>query len=150
MASRRDFEDKIWEVGYLACVQLENKKIKLGEVPMANEFPDVFLENLPRPPPHWEIEFAIDIVPRIDPISIPPYRMAPAELKELKGQLQDLLDKGFIQPSMSLWGAPKLFVKKKDGSLQMCVDYHQFNKVTIKNYNTPSPRTVREEVLRGK
>ena len=73
------------------------------------------------------------------PISIPPYRMAPAELRELKAQLQELLGKGFIRPSSSPWGVLVLFVKKKDGSFRMCIDYMQLNKVTIKN-KYPIPR----------
>ena len=85
------------------------------------------------------IDFAIDLEPGTKPISIPPCRMAPAELKELKDQLQDLLEKGFIRPSVSPWGAPVLFVKKKDGSMRMCIDYRQLNKVTIKN-KYPLPR----------
>ncbi len=72
-------------------------------------------------------------MPSVDPISITPYRMALAESKELKVQLQELLDKGFIRPSVSPWGAPMLFVKKKDGTLPQCIDYRQLNKVTIKN-----------------
>ncbi|XP_073219694.1 uncharacterized protein [Cicer arietinum] len=94
---------------------------------------DVFLEELPRLPPDRVIEFSIDLVPNTHPISIPPYRMVPVELKELKEQLQDLLDKGFIHPSSSHWGAPILLVKKKDGSMRLCVDYRQLNKVTVKN-----------------
>ena len=73
------------------------------------------------------------------PISMPPYGMAPTELKELKEQLQELLDKGFIIPSISSWGAPVLFVKKKDGTLRLCIDYRKLNKVTIKN-RYPLPR----------
>ncbi|KAF3667371.1 hypothetical protein FXO37_10054 [Capsicum annuum] len=80
-----------------------------------------------------EIEFRINLLPNTQPISIPPYRMAPAELKELKEQIKDLLDKGFIRPSVFTWGAPVLFVQNKDGSLRMCIDYRQFNKVTVKN-----------------
>ena len=90
---------------------------------MVNEFPDVFPDELPGLPPEREIEFSIDVLPDTQPISIPPYRMAPAELRELKVQLKDLLDKGFIRPSTSPWGAPVLFVRKKDGSLRMCIDY---------------------------
>ena len=90
-------------------------------------------------PPDREIEFCIDVVPGTAPISLPPYRMAPAELKELKEQLQDLLDKGFVKPSTSPWGALVLFVKKKDGSLRLCIDYRQLNKVTIRN-KYPLPR----------
>ena len=77
--------------------------------------------------------------PGTRPISIPPYRMAPAELKELKEQLQDLISKGFIRPSVYPWGAPVLFVKKKDGSMRICIDYRQLNKVTIRN-KYPIPR----------
>ena len=111
----------------------------LESVSIVSEFPDVFPEDLPGIPPEREIDFGIDLVPETNPISIPPYRMAPAELKELKEQLKDLLDKGFIRPSKSPWGAPVLFVRKKDGSLRMCIDYHQLNKVTIKN-RYPLPR----------
>ena len=79
------------------------------------------------------MEFGIELLPRSAPISIPSYRMAPVELKELKTQLQDLVDKGFIRPSVSPWGAPMLFVKKKDGTMRLCINYRQLNKVTIKN-----------------
>ena len=89
---------------------------------MVQEFPDVFPEDLPGVPPVCEIDFSIDLEPGTKPISIPPYRMAPAELKELKDQIQDLLSKGFICPSVSPWGAPVLFLKKKDGSMRMCID----------------------------
>ena len=78
-------------------------------------------------------------MPGVSPIAQPPYRMAPKELDELKIQLQELLDKGFIRSSNSPWGAPVLFVKKKDGTLRLCIDYHQLNKVTVKN-RYPLPR----------
>jgi hypothetical protein len=104
-----------------------------------DEFPDVFPEELPGLPPIREVDFSIDLVPGAAPISSAPYRMATAELAELKKQLADLLAKGFIQPSSSPWGAPVLFVKKKDGSLRLCVDYRQLNQVTIKN-KYPLPR----------
>ncbi|KAL0554431.1 hypothetical protein IC582_008352 [Cucumis melo] len=90
-------------------------------------------------PPHREVEFAIELEPGTVPISRAPNRMAPAELKELKVQLQELLDKGFIRPSVSPWGAPVLFVKKKDGSMRLCIDYRELNKVTVKN-RYPLPR----------
>ncbi|KAH0650238.1 hypothetical protein KY284_030150 [Solanum tuberosum] len=108
-------------------------------VPTAREFPEVFPDDLPGIPPEREIDFSIDLIPDTRPISILPYRMAPAELKESKEQLKDLLDKGFIQPSVSPSGAPVLFVRKKDRSLRMCIDYRQLNKVTIKN-KYPLPR----------
>ena len=84
-------------------------------------------------PPRRKIEFVIDIVPGAAPASITPYRMAPVELKELKLQLQVLLEKGFIRPRVSPWGASVLFVKKKDDTLRLCVDYRQLNKMIVKN-----------------
>ena len=98
-----------------------------------SEFSEVFPTDLPGLPLDQDIDFCIDVEPGTRPISIPLYRMAPAELKELKEQLQDLLSKGFIRPSISPCGAPVLFVKKKDGSMRMCIDYRQLNKVTIRN-----------------
>ena len=99
----------------------------------------MFPEELPGLPPHREIDFEIETIPGVAPISIAPYRMAPMELKELKKQLEELLDKGFIRPSTSLWGAPVLFVKKKDGSLRLCIDYRQLNRITVNN-KYPLPR----------
>ncbi|XP_070662255.1 uncharacterized protein [Malus domestica] len=96
-------------------------------------FSDVFPEDLPRLPPDKDVEFVIDLLPGTNPISLTPYRMAPAELRELKVQLQELVDKGFIQPNTSPWEAPVLFVRKKDGTSRLCIDYRQLNRVTIKN-----------------
>lgn len=90
---------------------------------MVNEFLDVFPKELSGLPPEREVEFCIDVIPGTQPISIPPYRMTPTELRELKEQLKDLLEKGFIRPSISPWGTPMLFVCKKDGTLRMCIDY---------------------------
>ncbi|KAK9085879.1 hypothetical protein Sjap_026290 [Stephania japonica] len=112
---------------------------KIDEVPVVCEFPDVFPAELPRLPPTREIDFIIDLVPGTKPISIPPYRMAPKELEELRSQLDELLELSFIHPSMSPWGAPVLFVKKKDDSLRLCIDYRQLNRVTVKN-KYPLPR----------
>ena len=100
---------------------------------MVCEFPDVFPDELLGLPPDQEIEFCINLVPEARSISIPLYRMAPVELNELKDQLQELLDKGFIRPSTSPWGALVLFMRKKDGSSRLCIDYRQLNKVTICN-----------------
>ena len=105
---------------------------KLDNIPIACEFPKVFQE-VPGLPPDREMEFAIDLVSGTAPISKAPYRMAPMELVELKKQLQELLDKGLIRPSVSPWGAPVLFVKKKDGSLRLCIHYRELNRVTGKN-----------------
>ncbi|EOY19242.1 Uncharacterized protein TCM_044240 [Theobroma cacao] len=127
-------------LGYLAVVRDTQVKVgDISQVSVVNKFKDVFSEELPCLPPEREIEFCIDLIPYSRPISIPPYRMAFAELKELKDQLEDLLDKGFIRPSVSPWGAPVLFVKKKDGSLRLCIDYLQLNKVMVKN-KYPLPR----------
>jgi hypothetical protein len=98
-----------------------------------------FPDDLPGMPSDRDIEFVIELQPGTAPISKRPYCMPPNELAELKTQLQDLLDKGFIRPSASPWGCPALFVKKKDNSLRLCVDYHPLNAVTIKN-KYPLPR----------
>jgi hypothetical protein len=113
--------------------------IKLEDIPIVCEYPDVFPDDLPGMPPDRDIEFIIELQPGTAPISKRPYRMPPNELAELKIQLQDLLDKGFIRPSASPWGSPALFVKKEDNSLRLCVDYHPLNAVTIKN-KYPLPR----------
>ncbi|KAK1432009.1 hypothetical protein QVD17_08873 [Tagetes erecta] len=117
----------------------ETKKLELNQVPIVNEFPDVYPDELPGVPPERQVEFKIDLVPGANPVAKSPYRLAPSEMKELMSQLQDLLDKGFIRPSVSPWGAPILFVKKKDGSMRMCIDYRELNKLTIKN-RYPLPR----------
>nr|GEY75518.1 reverse transcriptase [Tanacetum cinerariifolium] len=105
---------------------------------IVQDFSDVFPEELPRIPPEREVEFGIELIPSNQPISKAPYRMALIELKELKEQLQELLDLGFIRPNVSPWGAPVLFVKKKDGSMRLCIDYRDLNRVTIRNrYSLP-------------
>ena len=125
---------------YLAYV-IDTVKARpsVSNIPTISDFPDVFPEVLLGLRPQREIEFAIDVVPGATPASITPYRMAPLELKELKLQFQELLEKGFIRPSVSPWGAPVLFVKKKDATLRLCIDYRQLNKLTVKN-KYPLPR----------
>ncbi|WP_354666198.1 reverse transcriptase family protein [Nostoc sp. GT001] len=126
--------------GYLASVHdLQKDVVQLADIPVARDFLEVFPEELPSIPPESEIEFEVDLMSGTRPISLAPYRMAPFELKELKAQLEELLDKGFIRPSTSPWGSPVLFVKKKDGSLRLCIDYRQLNRVTVKN-KYPLPR----------
>ncbi|KAL0537361.1 hypothetical protein IC582_026339 [Cucumis melo] len=126
--------------GILASVvNTREADVSLSSEPVVRDYLDVFPEELPGLPPHREVEFAIELEPGTVPISRAPYRMAPAELKELKVQLQELLDKGFIRPSVSPWGTPVLFVKKKDGSMRLCIDYRELNKVTVKN-RYPLPR----------
>jgi hypothetical protein len=106
---------------------------------MVRDFPDVFPEELPGIPPDREVEFVIDLLPGTAPISKRPYRMSVEELKELKKQLTELQEVGYICPSSSPWGAPVLFVQKKDGSQRMCVDYRSLNGVTVKNkYRLPN------------
>ncbi|GJR05554.1 putative reverse transcriptase domain-containing protein [Tanacetum coccineum] len=115
----------------------EGKQIK--DVPIVRDFPEVFPEDLPGLPPARPVEFQIDLIPGAAPVARAPYRLAPSEMKELSEQLQELSDKGFIRPSSSPWGAPVLFVKKKDGSFRMCIDYRELNKLTVKN-RYPLPR----------
>ncbi|GAU51985.1 hypothetical protein TSUD_417850, partial [Trifolium subterraneum] len=112
---------------------------KLEGIPVVREFSDVFPEDISDLPPEREVEFGIDLVPGTSPISMAPYRMSASELNELKKQLEELLEKKFIRPSVSPWGAPVLLVKKKEGSMRLCIDYRQLNKVTIKN-KYPLPR----------
>jgi hypothetical protein len=111
----------------------------LEEIPVVCEYPDVFSDEFPGMPPDQDVEFVIELQPVTAPISKRPYRMPPKELAELKNQLQELLDKGYIHPSFSPWGCPALFVKKRDGSLRLCADYRPLNAVTIKN-KYPLPR----------
>jgi len=117
----------------------KGKGVKLEDVPIVRDFPDVFPEDLPGLPPSRQLDFRIDLVPNAVPVAKAPYRLAPTEMQELSTQLQELQDKGFIRPSHSPWGAPILFVKKKDGSFRMCIDYRELNKLTVKN-RYPLPR----------
>ena len=126
--------------GYLAyVVEIGKEGTMVDEIPVVREFPDVFPYDIVEFPPEREVEFTSDLIPGIEPIFIPPYRMAPTELRELKVQLEELLSKGLIRPSISPWGAPVLFVKKKDRILRLCIDYRKLNKVTIRN-QYPLPR----------
>nr|CAH66048.1 OSIGBa0131F24.2 [Oryza sativa] len=114
-------------------------QVALQEIPIVQDYPDVFPEDLPGMPPKRDIEFRIDLVPGTNPIHKRPYRMAANELAEVKRQVDDLLQKGYIRPSTSPWGAPVIFVEKKDHTQRMCVDYRALNEVTIKN-KYPLPR----------
>ena len=120
--------------GYLAyAIEVRDSGSRLEDIPVVREFSDVFPEDLPGIPPDREIDFHIELASGIEPISKAPYRMAPLELKELKVQMEELVSKGFVKPSTSPWGASVLFVKKNDGSLRLCIDYRELNKVTIRN-----------------
>ncbi|KAD7476934.1 hypothetical protein E3N88_00070 [Mikania micrantha] len=129
--------------GYTAILVLITDKTeeekRIEDIPVVCDYHDIFPEDLPGLPPPRQVDFRIDLVPRAAPIARAPYRLAPSEMQELSNQLQELLDKGFIRPSFSPWGAPVLFVKKKDGTFRMCIDYRELNKVTIKN-RYPLPR----------
>ncbi|XP_073269471.1 uncharacterized protein [Primulina huaijiensis] len=126
-------------LSFISCLQMQRMLVKgchgflasvvditregrgnMSDIDIVRDYLDVFVDDVPGLPPDREVEFVIDIVPSTPPISKAPYQMAPTEMKELKSQLQELLDKGFIRPSSSPWGAPVLFVKKKDGSLRLC------------------------------
>ncbi|GJR51237.1 putative reverse transcriptase domain-containing protein [Tanacetum coccineum] len=117
----------------------KSERKQIEDVPIVRDFPEVFPEDLPGLPPTRPVEFQIDLIPGAAPVARAPYRLAPSEMKELSEQLQELSDKGFIRPSSSPWGAPVLFVKKKDGSFRMCIDYRELNKLTVKN-RYPLPR----------
>ena len=126
--------------GWLASLTLEDEVRQDLDLPrVVCEYVNVFPDELPGLPPHRDVDFGIELHPGIPPISMTPHRMAPVVLQELRVQLQELLDKGFIRPSTSPWGAPVLFAKKKDKTLRPCIDYRQLNRVTIKN-RYPLPR----------
>ncbi|KAI3704088.1 hypothetical protein L1987_74301 [Smallanthus sonchifolius] len=127
-------------VAFLAhVVDTKDKGKNMQDIPIIRDFPEVFPEDLPGLPPPRQVEFRIDLVPGATPVAKAPYHLAPSEMQELASQLQELSSKGFIRPSHSPWGAPVLFVKKKDGSFRMCIDYRELNKLTIKN-RYPLPR----------
>ncbi|GJW14392.1 putative reverse transcriptase domain-containing protein [Tanacetum coccineum] len=131
-----------WLAKYQAVIVCAEKIVR---IPWGNETliihgDGIFPEDLPGLPPTRQVEFQIDLVPSVAPVARAPYRLAPSEMKELSEQLQELSDKGFIRPRSSLWGASVLFVKKKDGSFRMCIDYRELNKLTVKNHY-PLPRT---------
>ena len=126
--------------GWLASLTLEDEERPDLDLPrVVCEYVDVFPDELPGLPPQRVVDFGIELHPGTSPISMTPHRMAPVELQELRVQLQELLDKGFIRPSTSPWGAPVLFAKKKDKTLRLCIDYRHLNRVTIKN-RYPLPR----------
>ncbi|GKB43941.1 hypothetical protein Tco_0888883 [Tanacetum coccineum] len=111
----------------------------LSDIPIIRDFEDVFLDDLSGLLPQRQVVFRIDLIPGATPVAKLPYRLVPSEMQELSKQLQELQDEGFIRPSHSPWGAPVLFVKKKNGSFRMCIDYRELNKLTIKN-RYPLPR----------
>ena len=112
---------------------IEGAKPSPDDHPILREYRDVFLEEVPGLPLRRDIDFSIELAPGAVSVSRTPYQMSTPELVELKLQLKEMMDKGYIRPSVSPWGAPFLFVKKKDGTLRLCIDYRQLNKVTIKN-----------------
>jgi hypothetical protein len=115
------------------CAVNQLKANSIEDIRVVSEYPDVFPDDFPGMPLERDIEFIIDLLPGAAPIAKRPYRMSVGELKELKKQLKELLDKQYIRPSSSPWGAPVIFVDKKDGTQRMCVDYRALNEVTIKN-----------------
>ncbi|GJW69463.1 reverse transcriptase domain-containing protein [Tanacetum coccineum] len=123
--------------GSLACIKADEKK--LDDIRIVRDFSEVFPDDLSGLPPVRELEFRVDLIPGASPVVKSPYRLAPSEMLELSNQLKELQEKGFIRPSHSPWGAPVLFVKKKDGAMRMCIDYRELNKLTIKN-RYPLPR----------
>ena len=120
--------------GCLASLALEDEERSDLDLPrVVCEYVDVFPDELPGLPPHRDVDFGIELHPGTSTISMTQHRMAPVELQELRVQLQGLLDKGFMKPSTSPWGAPVLFAKKKGKTLRLCVDYRQWNRVMIQN-----------------
>ncbi|GKD71906.1 putative reverse transcriptase domain-containing protein [Tanacetum coccineum] len=112
---------------------------RLKDILVVREFPELFPEDLPGLPPVRQVEFQINLIPRAKPVARAPYRLAPSKMQELSNQHQELADRGFIRPSTLPWGAPVLFVKKKEESFRMCIDYRELNKLIVKN-RYPLPR----------
>ncbi|GJY92047.1 hypothetical protein Tco_0507829 [Tanacetum coccineum] len=108
-------------------MEKESDEKRLEDIPVVREFPEIFPEDLHGLPPVRQVEFQIDLILGAAPVARSPYRLAPSEMQKLSDQLQELADRGFIRPSTSPWGAPVLFVKKKDGSFRMCIDYWELN-----------------------
>ncbi|GJY17091.1 putative reverse transcriptase domain-containing protein [Tanacetum coccineum] len=123
--------------GSLTCIKADEKKF--DDILVVRDFPEIFPDDLSGLPPVREIEFRIDLTSGASPVVKSPYRLAPLGMLELSNQLKELQEKGFIQPSHSLWGVPVLFVKKKDDAMRMCIDYRELNKLTINN-RYPLPR----------
>ncbi|GKE22011.1 putative reverse transcriptase domain-containing protein [Tanacetum coccineum] len=132
--------------------EMEDKleKKRLEDVPIVRDFPDVFPEDLSGLPPTRQVEFQIDLIPGAALVARAPYQLAPSEMKELSEQLKELSHKGFIRPSSSPWGAPVLFVKKKDGSFRMCIDYQELNKITNKKEHEERLKAVLEFLKKEK
>jgi hypothetical protein len=133
------------------CAVNQLKSNLMEDIRVVCEYPDVFPDDLLGMPPERDIEFIIDLLPGTAPIAKRPYRMSVGELEELKKQLKELLDKGYISPSSSPWGAPVIFVEKKDGTQRMCVDYRALNEVTIKNkYPLPRIKDLFDQLMGAK
>ncbi|GJZ39707.1 putative reverse transcriptase domain-containing protein [Tanacetum coccineum] len=130
---------KVFLIQMMMEEETEIPERRIEDVPVVRDFPKVFPEDLPGLPPTRQVEFHIELIPGAAPVTRAPYRVAPSEMKELAEQLKELSDKGFIRPSSSPWGAPILFVKKKDISFRMCIDYRELNKLIVKN-RYPLPR----------
>ncbi|GKC68067.1 putative reverse transcriptase domain-containing protein [Tanacetum coccineum] len=128
-----------YQVFIAQVMEKKSDEKQLEDILVVREFLEVFPEDLHGLPPARQVEFQIDLILGATPVARAPYRLAPSEMQELSDQLQELADRGFIRPSTSPWGAPFLFVKKKDGSFRMCIDYWEFNKLTVKN-RYPLPR----------
>ncbi|GKE48063.1 putative reverse transcriptase domain-containing protein [Tanacetum coccineum] len=128
-----------YQVFVAQVMEKKSAEKRLEDIPVVREFPKVFLEDLPGLPPVRQVEFQINLIPGAAPVAQAPYRLAPSEMQELSDQIQELADRGFIRPSTSPWGDPVLFVKKKNGSFRMCIDYRELNKLTVKN-RYPLPR----------
>ncbi|GKE35104.1 putative reverse transcriptase domain-containing protein [Tanacetum coccineum] len=128
-----------YQVFVAQVMEKKSDEKRLEDILVVREFPEVFREDLPGLPLVRQVEFQIDLIPGAAPMARAPYRLALSEMQELLNQLQELADRGFIRPSTSPWGAPVLFVKKKDRSFRMSIDYRELNKLTVKN-RYPLPR----------